>query len=108
MTRMATHIVLGTGHITQAINDDIEVMKDPEERYGDWRDDIDVCQYLYGYWIRVPRPDPTDPNDHLEDRIVTIPTELAACLRHAHAMGAAWILFDRDEPEIEDLPWQDW
>lgn len=108
MTRMATHIVLGTGHITRKIDADIETMTDAEERYGDWRDDIEVCHYLYGYWVKVPRPDPNDPGDHFEDRIARVPDELAACLRHAHAMGAAWILFDRDEPEIDDLPWRCW
>ena len=37
-----------------------------------------------------------------------VPIELRSALHVARLRGCEWIMFDRDGPEIEDLPYYDW
>lgn len=111
MTTLQTHVVLSTAHLdaaTSAMLDDMGPDEAEQGRFGDWRDRLVRCDFRYGHWVKVPRPDKSDPDDTLETRMMDVPDSLAGCLRHAYAFGASWVLFDRDEPEIDPLTRYEW
>lgn len=107
MTRLATHVVLSTAHLSKEVGA-LLLEVEPDAKLHDWRDHLNMAQYTYGHWIRVPRQDPTDPDDTLDSVLGILPQCISACFEHAARHGAAWILFDRDEPPIDDLPQHDW
>ena len=111
MTTLRTLIVLGTMHLdkdTSATLSEMGEDVDHARYFGDWRDHVVRCGYGYGHWIKLPVPDEGDPEDTLEARLAILPRSLADCMRHASHLGAAWILFDRDEPETDRLERYDW
>lgn len=111
MTNLSTHITLSTAHLAEKVSDMLSAMGEDVEKnpwWGDWRDDIVRCGFAYGHWVRGPRPDPEDPQDTMELRLANFPQCLADCIRHAAQYGARWILFDRDELEVDGLETHDW
>ena len=111
MTTLRTMIVLATAHLDEDTSDMLEEMGEDTDqaRYiGDWRDRIVRCGHGYGHWIKVPRPFDDDPDDTIEERVRGMPACLRDCILHAASLGAAWILFDRDEPETDALDTYQW
>ena len=51
----------------------------------------------YGWFVYVP-----------EDVDGELPSDLTACLALARQKGAFWMMFDRDEAQIDDVPAYDW
>lgn len=114
MTRLGTHIILSTSHLTEDVSQKLTDMgADVDEMriFGDWRDSskgLVRCDYGYGHWVRAPNIDPEDPDDSMARRLSEMPECLADCMRHAAQFGARWILFDRDEEAIPNLKQYDW
>ncbi len=50
----------------------------------------------YGWFVYVPEDDGELPDD------------LKACLALARQKGAFWVMFDRDEVDIDELPTYEW
>lgn len=48
----------------------------------------------YGWFVYAPEEPPA----------VAVPDDLAAVLRHAHRLGAEYVLFDRDAAPLPGLP----
>lgn len=78
-----------TGHLTPATRE--------------WLDRLDLdaapstlLRGAYGWTVSV-----------VADRIAFWPDDMAAVLSHALAEGCAFVLFDRDGPVVEALPWRD-
>ena len=102
---LAMHLVLSTAHLTEdvaAVLDQICDTPDNRERPSDptgtWADEVVSSPYRYGCWVR-PFLD-ADPAE--------FPPCLGGCIAYARQHGATWILFDRDEPPIDELPSYDW
>jgi len=111
MTRLATHLVLSTAHLAQDVSTMLDEMGEDTSTpstFEDWRRRVVRCGFGYGHWVKVPKPDATDPDDGMETRLADLPESLASCIRHAARFGAEWVLFDRDEEEIADLPRYEW
>ena len=54
-----------------------------------------------GFFVYVPkRPDTTDAPD--------VPLELRSACHVARREGCRWIMFDRDGPELDELPTYEW
>lgn len=109
MTRLATHIVLSTAHLAgdvAALMSDMEPEREGPSPYSDWRSGIACLNHAYGYWVRAmkTRHDPEEYAAALD----ALPESLAACLRFADRFGCTWIMFDRDEPEVEELARYEW
>lgn len=51
----------------------------------------------YGWFVYVP-----------EDEDPEMPLDLGACMALAREKHAFWIMFDRDEAQIDELPAYDW
>ena len=80
-------LVLSTGHLTEeTCNLFLADYEGPAWRKGD-----------YGWFVYVPE----DVDDEL-------PPDLTACLALAREKGAFWIMFDRDEAQVDELPAYDW
>ncbi len=80
-------LVLSTGHLTEeTCNLFLAEYEGPAWRKGD-----------YGWFIYVT-----------EDAESELPPDLAACLALARAKGAFWVMFDRDEAQVDELPAYDW
>lgn len=78
-----------TGHLTSATRD--------------WLDRLDLdaapsklLRGAHGWTVSV-----------VADCIALWPDDMAAALSHALAEGCAFVLFDRDGPVVEALPWRD-
>jgi len=109
MTRISSHIVLSTEHLDPKTSEALESKgpdSDAGHSFGDWRDDIVVCEVAWGHWVKVTTPNP-DGKQSIEERMAAFPADLQDCLRRAQSFGASWILFDRDEPTI-DLTQHHW
>ncbi len=109
MTRLAKHLVLSTAHLTRDVAATLEEMEPDREGpspYSDWRGDIVCLNHAYGFWIRTISSG-HDRDDHAAV-LARLPDCLAGCLRHATRYGAAWIMFDRDEPAIPEVAAHEW
>ncbi len=59
---------------------------------------------MYGYWVHVPeRSEFAESVD-----VAMVPTELWGILVFAMTHGCAWVMFDCDAEELEELPTFDW
>lgn len=113
MTRIETHIVLSTAHLTQEVSaaltskgaDTMQMARD-----GSYLDSLIVCEFAYGHWVKVLKPTGSADEEIQEHRgrMNDLPECLRACMIHANQFGATWILFDLDEPVIATLPAYDW
>lgn len=111
MGRLATHVIMKTSHLQRTTAEMMEEMGPDEDRlknFGDWRDDIVVCQYAYGYWVKLPYDDPDDPEESAINKISRLPKDLRECMTYALQFNAKWILFDRDEDGIGILTDYHW
>lgn len=111
MTRLATHIVLSTAHLTPEVSDLLDRMGEDVDAYvpyDDFRRHVTRCGYAVGHWVKVPSYDDADDPGRRDRELGEMPQCLADCMRHAMAFNCAWILFDRDEPSIDDIPEQEW
>ena len=87
ITAIEAMLVLSTGHLTEeTCNLFLADYHGPAWRKGD-----------YGWFVYVP-----------EDEDRELPPDLTACLALARAKGAFWVMFDRDEVQIDDLSTYDW
>lgn len=80
-------LVLSTSHITEAT---CNVLL-PEYAGPAWP------KGGYGWFVYVP-----------EDEDAELPLDLRACLALARQKGAFWVMFDRDELAIDELPTYEW
>lgn len=113
MTRLSTFVTLSTEHISPQVSQRLSEKgpdTDQPSATGTWLDDVTTCEFAYGHWVRVPVAASSDPGDVAahDEAMKALPECLAACMRHARRFGARWILFDRDEEPIGDLPSQIW
>lgn len=113
MTRLGTHIVLSTAHLTEEVSGMLDEMgedKDAPNPYGDWRRHVRVrCGFAYGHWIKAGQTNPDETPEELAARREELPQCLLDCLDHAATYNASWILFDRDEEPVHGaLPEHQW
>ena len=108
MTTLGTHVVLSTAHLTESVSAALSKMgADTEDRpdFTDWRQHVVHTPHAYGHWVRVTA---TIDETERAQAISELPACLAACVRHADAWGARWIMFDRDEPPTSGIEEHDW
>ncbi|MFZ3482132.1 hypothetical protein [Sphingomonas sp. 3-13AW] len=104
VTRLASIAYISTGHLTEEVHLVLNgAISAP------WFNQISMFPPReYGWFISVPETDdidPTPPGEEVDPSgYFGIPESLRACFDVARADGAEWILFDRDEEEIEELP----
>ncbi|WP_267381490.1 MULTISPECIES: hypothetical protein [unclassified Sphingomonas] len=80
-------LILSTAHLTEeTCNLFLADYAGPAWRKGD-----------YGWFVYVP-----------EDADSELPPDLTACLALAREKAAFWVMFDRDEAQIEELPAYEW
>lgn len=73
----------------------------PSETVMGWG--VIVHPMTYGWLLYIPQDD-LDPWADMAE----CPPELLHVMRYAHAAGVAYVLFDADVSEIEELPVFDW
>lgn len=106
MMTIAHHACLSTGHVTEQVAADLNRIVSGEHMNlwvadRDWQAGITAAPWLeYGWWVRVP--------DKTADLWAALPECLRACFEIAAGHTIKWILFDCDEPAIDDLPVYDW
>jgi hypothetical protein len=101
--RLDTFAHISTAHVTPEVGRVLDLTE--YEASPDWRDGLSLMKREYGWFIYVPDPD----LDHISPAdYASIPECLRACFDLAREEGASWILFDRDEEEVEALPSYEW
>ena len=113
MTSIGTFVILSTAHLSPGVSQAMSDKGPDADRpsmTGTWLDDVTICEFACGHWVRVPRAASADPSDMAahEDAMSGLPECLATCIRHARRYGARWILFDRDEEPLGELPVHHW
>lgn len=86
-----TFLDLSTGHLREQTC----------QQLGDY-DGVTAHHLTYGWLLYV-----RDPDDEPADR-ADWPDELVPILRLAQACGCAYVLFDADGPQTDDLPVFEW
>lgn len=101
--RHSAMFTLSTAHIPTEERKAIETLIRAAPRGDDGRlhvahDDLVIEPHLYGFFVHcgIAACQAADPPD--------ISPQLWAILLAAHARGASWLLFDRDEPQSSHWP----
>lgn len=94
---------LSTAHLTPAVH---EVLN--ERGYAEWHHQLIYLAREYGYWMYVIPEHGFKPLKFGEaphpESYWALPQCILDCFNVARKDGACWILFDRDEDPIEELP----
>lgn len=101
-TRIDKYANLSTGHLTEDVRLALD-MTDYERNKGmapEWRGRLTMMGREYGWFIYIPVLEESVDSDEYAE----FPQCLRDCFDLARADGASWILFDRDESMIGDLP----
>lgn len=99
-TKLEMHkmLALSTTHVEQATANWLDYAV-----AGSWMETCGLVVYPkgeYGWFIPLSKDD--------KDRFEDVPEDLVKVIRFAERKGASWIMFDRDVPEIDELPAFEW
>lgn len=95
-------LVLSTGHLSNVVARTLDMICNPElmNTTAEWplRHLVIYPKGEYGWIIYI-----------LDDTNVDeLPESLRACVQLAKANNCRWLMFDRDEDTIDELPTYDW
>lgn len=96
------YLDLSTNHTTQATSDLLAVISSADRCKLEWPA-MTVAPYEYGCFVTVP-----DLVETPNERLMTLPQDLALVLMHARAQGCTVVRFDSGADVIEGLPFHDW
>lgn len=101
-TRVEKFANISTGHLALEVRAALG-MTEWERNKGlapEWRGRLSMMEREYGFFVYIPVLDEgVDAEEYAE-----FPQCLRDCFDLARGDGATWILFDRDESMIGDLP----
>lgn len=98
---LSTMLTLSSAHLSKEDAARLDTISD-----GLYDLDYDITVYRkgdFGWFVSLP-----DPSVSLAQALLSSDSSLRDCILFARKFGASWIEFDRDGPQLSDLPRYPW
>ena len=96
------YLDLSTAHTTQATSQLLAEISTEERCHRNWPA-MTVAPYEYGCFVTVP-----DLAETPNERLMTLPQDLALVLIHARGQGCTVVRFDSGADVIDGIPFHNW